>query len=488
MSFQEKLKLFLASKHIFLYILTEEEERLIATLRDMFKNELNISIYIWDFIQGYQDNPNYSAKGARNPLGALEFIETQNSGDVQLFILKDYHVFLNDVSIIRKIKNLASYLQQSNACVIILASEIKIPPLLQETFTLVDFPLPTILEIKAELQRLFDILQIDSSPYLDDLCLAYKGFSIDKIRKSIAKFMFSSKSLKDIIPMIIEEKKDLIRRTDVLDLYVIQDEWEDIGGLSNLKLWLDKRTFSFSQQARNYGLPSPKGVLLVGIQGTGKSLSAKAISKRWELPLLKLDIGKIFASLVGESEERMRKVIQLAEQLAPCILWVDEIDKAFTKISSSTDSGTTSRVLSSFLTWLSEKNTAVFVVATANSILTLPAELLRKGRFDEIFFLDLPTQSERYSIFEIHLQKVRPLTWQVYDIDQLSQKTSNFSGAEIRQLIIEAMHNAFYEKRDFTTGDILDVIKESVPLAFTDRETVTSLQEWAKKGKTRLAS
>nr|YP_009244127.1 hypothetical protein Gele_118 [Gelidium elegans]AMK96369.1 hypothetical protein Gele_118 [Gelidium elegans] len=489
MLFQEKLKLLLASQYVCLYVVTEEEERFINTIQSILKTQdTNISIYFWDFIEGYNNNPNYISQESRNPLGALEFIEKQSNKNIKLFILKDYHVFLNDISVIRKIKNLVQYLRESNSYIIILASEIQVPRLLQEVISIIQFPLPNYKEIRLELQRLFDILHIDSTSYIDSLCLACQGFSIDRIRKSISKFIFSNKSLGSIISILTEEKKELIRQTDVLDLYTIKDQWEDIGGLDNLKLWLSKRAFSFSTQAFNYGLPAPKGVLLVGVQGTGKSLSAKTISKQWHLPLLKLDIGKVFASLVGESEERIRKVIHLAEQLEPCILWIDEIDKAFTKVSVNTDSGTTNRVLSSLLTWLSEKRTHVFVVATANNILSLPTELLRKGRFDEIFFLDLPTLKERYSIFKIHLKKVRPLTWRSYDIHSLSQNTSSFSGAEIKQLIIEAMYNAFYEKRDFTTEDIIYVIKESIPLAFTDQDTVLSLQNWAKTGKVKLAS
>lgn len=488
MSFQKELKLLLASNHLCLYVVTEEEERAIYTIQSVLKQENSVSVYFWDFIEGYQNNPNYPKQEARNPLGALEFIEKQDNKTTKLFILKDYHVFLNDISIIRKIKNLVYYLSESNSYIIILAPEVQIPRLLKEIVTVIEFPLPSYQEIKVELQRLFDVLKVDSTSYIHSLCLAYKGFSIDKIRKSISKFIFSNKSLQDIISMIVEEKKELIRRTDILDLYSMEDQLDDIGGLNNLKSWLNKRTFSFSEQAYNYGLPAPRGVLLVGVQGTGKSLSAKAISRQWQIPLLKLDVGKIFAGLVGESEERVRKVIQLSEQLAPCVLWIDEIDKAFAKMSTNVDSGTTNRVLSSLLTWLSEKNTQVFVVATANNVLALPSELLRKGRFDEIFFLDLPNSSERYSIFRIHLQKVRPLTWQTYDIEELSQRTLNFSGAEIKQLVVEAMYNAFSEKRDFTTNDILDAIEESVPLAFTDQDSIESLQQWAKTGKTRLAS
>ena len=283
------------------------------------------------------------------------------------------------------------------------------------------------------------------------------------------------------------KKKRIIQQTDILDFCSSTKDLTDLGGFKNLKLWLQKRKYAFSQKAQNYGLPNPKGVLLVGIQGTGKSLSAKAISKEWQLPLLKLDIGKIFAGIVGESEIRIRKAIEISEQCSPCILWIDEIDKAFTKINYSTDSGTTNRVLGSFLTWLSEKNSKVFIVATSNSLSNLPSEIIRKGRFDEIFFLNLPQLEERTEIFKIHLKKIRPLTWNNYDINQLSEITHQFSGAEIEQVIIEAMYNGFYENREFTTLDIINCINDAIPLAFTDEENINYLQNYMKSGRVRIA-
>lgn len=234
-------------------------------------------------------------------------------------------------------------------------------------------------------------------------------------------------------------------------------------------------------------MPYPKGILLVGIQGTGKSLSAKAISTEWKLPLFKLDIGKIFAGIIGESEQRIRKAIELSEKCAPCIIWIDEIDKAFTRQNNFNDSGTTNRVMGSLLTWLAEKNKEIFIVATANNLLDLPPELMRKGRFDEIFFLDLPTFTERLQIFQIHLLKIRPLTWFNYDIKYFSKITEGFSGAEIEQIIIEAMYNGFHQNREFTSKDIIESSKTLVPLSFTYKEQISQLQEWAYSGKIRIA-
>lgn len=488
MCFEEKLILLLLSRHLLIYIVTNEEERLENTINSIIKNKYPSSIYYWNFIDGYQNNPNYINQGKRNPLAALDIIDNIDSSSSKIFVLKDFHLFMDDVSIIRKFKNLFIKLKNSNLHIIITASDIQVPKLLQEIITVLEFPLPNVKEILIELEYLFSFINLDFEVDLENLALSYKGMSMDLIRRSIAKWISSHQNIDSILNIIIEEKKQVIQKTDILNFYPTTNTLEDIGGLSNLKYWLKKRSNAFSQQAQNYGIPSPRGILLAGIQGTGKSLSAKAISQQWQLPLLKLDIGKIFGGIVGESESNMRNMIKVAEESAPCILWIDEIDKAFTRINNSGDSGTTNRVLSSFLTWLSEKEKQVFIVATANNVLCLPPEMLRKGRFDEIFFLDLPNAEERVKIFQIHLMKMRPLTWKTYNIIYLSQLTENFSGAEIRQIIIEAMHNAFYEKRDFKTEDIVMVIKEFIPLSFTDHIVISSLQEWAKLGKVRLAS
>ena len=227
---------------------------------------------------------------------------------------------------------------------------------------------------------------------------------------------------------------------------------------------------------------------MIGIQGTGKSLTSKAIANDWQLPLLKLDVGKLFAGIVGESESRLRQMISVTETIAPCILWIDEIDKAFSNTDSKGDSGTSNRVLATFTSWLSEKTRPVFVIATANNIDLLPIEIIRKGRFDEIFFLDLPKNNEREEIFKIHLREFRPNNWESFDYAILAKLSEDFSGAEIRQSIIEGMYHAFYEKREFTTDDISMAIKELIPLAQLESDQMIKLQNWASSGRIRSAS
>jgi SpoVK/Ycf46/Vps4 family AAA+-type ATPase len=361
---------------------------------------------------------------------------------------------------------------------------------LSDVVTVLEFPLPHIPEIRMELERLLAGTGQRVEPQvLDELVRSCQGLSMERIRRVLAKAIAIHGSLQpEDVDLILEEKRQSIRQTQILDFYPATEKISDIGGLDNLKDWLLRRGGAFSERARQYGLPHPRGLLLVGIQGTGKSLTAKAIAHHWHLPLLRLDVGRLFAGLVGESESRTRQMIQLAEALAPCILWIDEIDKAFGGFDGRGDAGTASRVFGTFITWLAEKTSPVFVVATANNIQSLPPEMLRRGRFDEIFFVGLPNQEERRSIFAVHLSRLRPHNLQSYDLDRLAYETLEFSGAEIEQILIEAMHIGFSQNRDFTTDDILEAASQLIPLARTAQEQVRMLQDWAAGGRARLAS
>ena len=294
------------------------------------------------------------------------------------------------------------------------------------------------------------------------------------------------------IDLVLEEKKQYIRQTEILEFYNPSETLQNVGGLENLKAWIRERRNSFSVQAHAYGLPSPKGILLVGIQGTGKSLCAKTIARELRMPLLKLDVGRLFGGIVGESESRVRQMIQIAEAMAPCVLWIDELDKAFGGISSefSGDSGTSKRVFGSLITWMQEKTKPVFIVATANNVHVLPAELLRKGRFDEIFFVNLPNQKEREEIFRVHVQRLRSNRVRDFSYTELAMAAEDFSGAEIEQTIYDAMHMAFNQDppREFTQEDILTAIRQTVPLAAIARDQIQSLKEWAAESGARTAS
>jgi hypothetical protein len=490
MSFSEEFELLLRACYPLIYIPTPEEERLEAAIATCAKTVGNRAVYIWDFVDGYQDNPNSEGVGRRNPLQALEFIEQLPSQMGAVFILRDFHRFLEDISISRKLRNLARRLKSQPKNLVIISPEIDIPPELTEVLTVVDFPLPTAADIKTEVQRLLlSTGQPLADKLLDELVRSAQGLSLERIRRVLTRCLASHGKLEpEDVELILEEKRQSIRQTQILDFYPATEQISDIGGLDNLKDWLLRRGGAFSERARSYGLPHPRGLLLVGIQGTGKSLTAKAISHHWHLPLLRLDVGRLFGGLVGESESRTRQMISLAEALAPCVLWIDEIDKAFGGIDSKGDGGTTSRVFGTFINWLADKQSPVFVVATANNIQALPPEMLRKGRFDEIFFVGLPSQEEREAIFTVHLSRLRPHNLKNYDLKRLAYETPDFSGAEIEQTLIEAMHIGFSQNRDFTTDDVLEAASQIIPLARTAQEQIQFLQNWAAAGKARLAS
>ncbi len=484
MKFAEELDLLIRACYPLIYIVTCEEERAEQALTQLAPER---RVYTWDFVEGYTQVGNERQVARNNPLQALEFIE-RAPDQPALFILRDFHRFLEDISVGRKLRNLCRSLRATPKTIILLAPRIQIPLDLAEEITVIEYALPDFQELSQEMRRLLPPAALGGVT-LEELVKACQGLTLNRVRQALAKALARSGLLDpEDLELILEEKRQKIRQTQILDFYPTTAEITDIGGLDNLKDWLVRRGGSFSEQARRYGLPAPRGLLLVGIQGTGKSLSAKAIAHHWHLPLLRLDVGRLFAGLVGESESRTRQMIQLAEAISPCVLWLDEMDKAFGGLDRSGDGGTASRVFGTFLTWLGEKTAPVFVVATANDIDRLPPELLRKGRFDEIFFVGLPTRAERREIFHVHLSKLRPQQTRDFDLERLAYETPDFSGAEIEQAIVEAMHTAFSESRDFNTADIIEAVSQLIPLAQTAQEQIQKLQEWANSGKARLAS
>ena len=313
------------------------------------------------------------------------------------------------------------------------------------------------------------------------LVRAAQGLTLTEAENAFAKGIVNDGVLNGSdISLVLKEKQQLIRKSGNLEFYPSDLKLSEVGGLQNLKHWLLLRGKAFSSQATGFGLPSPKGVLLLGAPGCGKSLTAKAIANSWQMPLLRLDFGKIFSGLVGSSEENMRRALKVAEGISPAVLWIDEIEKGLAGGTSGTsDGGTGARVFGTFLTWMQEKTSTVFVVATANRIDALPPELLRRGRFDEIFFMDLPTPGSRAEILQIHLKKRnRPI--EKFDINQLVSATESFSGAELEHVIVEGLFAAYHENRELETRDILNAIKSTIPLSVTYAEELKRIREWSK--------
>ncbi len=424
---------------------------------------------------------------ARDPLSALEQVDKAD-GD-GLFVLKDFHDCWSNPQFKRKLRSVSQRLKFSKKSILITAPSAKIPVELKDEAVIVEYPLPKNDQLGTVLQRLTQTpgVRVNLTKLgREKLIQAALGLTSAQAQRVFAKAIVSNGVLDDRdINLVTEEKKQIIRESQALEFYAVHETPGDVGGLGVLKEWLRLRERAFSQEARNYGLPAPKGIALIGIPGTGKSLTAKMIGGLWQLPLLRLDVGSLFGSLVGESEERTQKALQLAETVAPCILWIDEIEKAFS--FGGSDGGVSKRVFGTILTWMQEKTAPCFVVATANDISSLPPELLRKGRFDEIFFLDLPTAAERQEIFTVHLRRRNRLP-QDFDVAQLARQSEGYVGAEIEQAIIDGMYVGFNQGREFTTSDLSHALKRQVPLSVSQQETIAGLRRWLKEGRAQSAS
>ena len=486
-SWRKNLELLIKSRTPLIWIRTKEEERLHKILNYSCK-KLNIKRFAsWDCVNGIKGVLNEEGKFSNNPLGALNWIKGQPSESSTILLVKDFHKFYDDPSISRTIKELSFLLKETNHNLILTSHMLPSTEELDDLITIINLPLPDLNELTILIRKMANNTHSDlNEKELNQLAIASSGLSETKVKQVTAKALTQrGKISKDDIKDILEEKKQFIARSEVLEFFETDSSQNDIGGLKILKIWLKQRYRAFSKEAREYGLPVPKGVLLVGPQGTGKSLTAKSISQTWSMPLLRLDVGRLFSSLVGSSEARTRETISRAEAMSPCILWIDEIDKGFGGDARS-DGGTSQRVLASLLTWMAEKESAVFVIATANAIDKLPAELLRKGRFDEIFFLDLPNSEERLSILDLHLKKRRPN----YDfpLSTIIDRTGGYSGAELEQVVIEGMHYSFSENRELMEKDLIKAVSELVPLSRTAKEQIDFLKEWSSTGRARSAS
>ncbi|MBD74976.1 MAG: AAA family ATPase [Rickettsiales bacterium] len=486
-SWCKNLELLIKSRTPLIWITTKEEERLHNILEKSTKQSGIKRFLSWDCINGLKGVLNEEGKYSNNPLGVLNWFREQAKDLSTILFLKDFYRFCDDPSISRTIKELSYSLRSTSNNLIFSSHKFPSSEDLDDLITIINLPLPDQNELVDLIRKIAANTNSNlSEGDLNQLALASSGLSEIRVKQVAAKALTKrGKVSKDDIPDILEEKKQVIARSEILEFFETNSNQNDIGGLEVLKVWLEQRYQAFSKEARNYGLPIPKGVLLVGPQGTGKSLTAKSISKTWSMPLLRLDVGRLFSSLIGSSEARTRETILRAEAMAPCILWIDEIDKGFGGDARS-DGGTSQRVLASLLTWMAEKESSVFVIATANAIDRLPPELLRKGRFDEIFFLDLPNNKERLSILDLHLKKRRPSY--SFPLSTIVDRTNGFSGAELEQAVIEGMHFSFAEKRELAEKDLIKAVSELIPLSRTAKEQIDLLKEWASSGRARPAS
>ena len=491
MSFEKELDTYLRARFTLIVLVTHEEERSIQMITRMCE-ESHRTCMSWDIADGFQwiTAGNSSLPSAKDPLAALEQIDKMDGNAATLFVLKDFHDFWNNAQVRRKLRSLSQSMKFTKKSILIITPSTRVPDELKDEVVLEDVPLPNSNELQEVLGHLTEVsgVRINLTPLgKEKLVKAAVGLTTSQAQRVFAKAIVRNGTLDDTdIDLVTDEKKQIIRESQALEFFPFTESMDNVGGLKVLKDWLRLRDSAFSDRARDYGLPMPKGIALLGIPGTGKSLTAKMIGGLWRMPLLRLDVGALFGSLVGESEERTRRALHLAETIAPCVLWIDEMEKALAH--GGLDSGTSTRVFGTVLTWMQEKKAPVFVVATANDISSLPPELLRKGRFDEIFFLDLPTIEERHDIFAVHLRKRRRLP-QDFDLNALAAASEGYVGAEIEQAIIDGMYFGFNDnEREFTTQDILKALAQQVPLSVSQREAITYLREWLREGRAQSAS
>jgi SpoVK/Ycf46/Vps4 family AAA+-type ATPase len=490
-----ELETLVRARYPLIYIVAWEERR-VETLLHSIAARRDKRLFVWTCTEGVQALDGAGVlqpadPAARDPLAALDFV--QACREAAIFLLKDFHPYIDDArpmagtpSVVRKLRDLAGALKESHKTLVLLSPVLRFPVELEKEITVVNYGLPSLEELDQSLSVVISSVERRSALRLgldpenrERVLKAAQGLTLAEAENAFARSLVLTRRLD--VDVVVSEKEQLIRRSRILEYYHSPEAFDAVGGLDELKIWLRKRALAFSESARAFGLPEPRGILLLGVQGGGKSLVAKAVASLWQLPLLKLDLGKVFSELVGSSEENMRSALSTAESIAPAILWLDELDKGLAGVASShrSDAGTAARVFGSFLTWMQEKTSPVFVIATANNVGSLPPEALRKGRFDEIFFVDLPNEQERHEIFAIHISK-RRRNPELFDLARLAAAAAGLSGAEIEQAVISGLYDAFDSGHELTTDDILRAMHGSVPLSQTMREEVGALRDWAR--------
>jgi AAA+ superfamily predicted ATPase len=478
-----------------LYLVSPEEQRVEAEFKSVL-DQLNrgrqeserYQLCYWSVVDGLVNMQTKQSREANDPSDVLQAIAEQPEKTVTL--LKDYHLFLQDPNpvVLRKFKDVLLQAKTRQKVLVIIGCRLILPPELEREITVIEFSLPGKEQLAVVLDGILESAGIESlEPARREIAIdAASGLTTIEAENVFALSFVQARTIDSAI--VSREKALALKKGGLLEIVQCETSLDSVGGLDLLKEWLLQRREAFSKKAVAYGLPTPKGVLILGIPGTGKSLTAKATAAAFGMPLLKLDAGRIFAGLVGQSESNLRSATQTAEAIAPCVLWLDEIEKGFagSKSSGATDGGTSARVLGSFLNWMQEKKAPVFIVATANDVSQLPPELLRKGRWDELWFVDLPNQAEREAIWKIQIAK-HGRNPNDFDCAQLARATDGFTGSEIEGAFVDALYAAFGASNEPTDLEIAQVLTEIVPLSKLMAEQISALRNWSK-GRARLAT
>ncbi len=427
----------------------------------------------------------YNSREPAQMLSNLEGISIEAA-----FILKDLHRHMDDPVVVRRLRDVGQRFATNRKTIVLTAPKLEIPPELRSLVEFFELPLPdrqrlrqiideTLVRVgkTRALQRKLDANGLDA--IADNL----RGLTEEEAERAVSQALVSRYALTpEVVTDVLQTKKALLKRSEMLEFVESSDTMAGVGGLENLKQWLAQRRGAWEDSARDFGLEPPHGVIILGVQGCGKSLCARAVAGEWNLPLVKFDTSAVYDKYIGETEKRIRKVFQVAEGLAPCVLWIDELEKVFAGSgpdSASADAGVSSRLLAAFLSWMQDRKAAVFVAATCNNVTALPPELIRKGRFDELFFVDLPNQAERKQIFSIQLAK-RKRNSAEFDVDKIALAAKGYSGAEIDAAVQGALYAAYSAKTTLSTQLLLDALAHTVPLSTTRAEEIEALREWAK--------
>jgi ATP-dependent 26S proteasome regulatory subunit len=432
--------------------------------------------------------PKSAMYNTADPVQALANLETLTVEAA--FVLKDFHRHMDNPVVVRRLRDVGQKFSANRRTLVLTAPSIEMPPELAGLVEFLDLPLPDLNRLREIIRETYTRmaathtlkLQLDASG-VDAMANNLRGLTEETAERAVSQTLVGRLALSpDCITDVLEAKKALMQRSEMLDFVDCTTNMSSVGGLDNLKRWLHQREGSWDDNARQFGLDPPKGVIILGVQGCGKSLCAQAVAGEWKLPLVKFDTAAVYDKFIGETEKRIQKVFRVAEGLAPCVLWIDELEKVFAGSgadSASADAGVSSRLLASFLSWMQERKPAVFVAATCNNIAALPPELIRKGRFDELFFVDLPNAAERRQIFSIQLTK-RKRNPAAYDLDRLATAAEGFSGAEIESSVQTALYAAYARKQELSTEDLLTALSSTVPLSVTRSEEIEKLRAWAR--------
>jgi ATP-dependent 26S proteasome regulatory subunit len=513
----ERLKVLINSSTPIVVMETVEEVRAVSLVRAAC-SELNLAVFEWSIADGLvrsgsnqpvppatldkgphpsgawaghasSENGNAAIYNTQNPVQALANLEAMTVEAV--FILKDFHRHMDDPIVIRRLRDVGQKFSANRRTVVLTAPSISMPPELAALVEYLDLPLPDqarlreiIEETYKRLAKTYTLRLTADAAGVDAMAANLRGLTEEEAERAISQALVARYGLTpETITDVLQAKKDLLKRSDMLEFVEVSDSMAGVGGLENLKRWLAQRKGAWEEKARDFGLEPPKGVIILGVQGCGKSLSARAIAGEWRLPLVKFDTAAVYDKYIGETEKRIQKVFRVAEGLAPCVFWIDELEKVFAGSgpdSASVDAGVSSRILAAFLSWMQDRKAAVFVAATCNNVHVLPPELIRKGRFDELFFVDLPNQAERKQVFSIQLKR-RKRNPAEFDLERVAADARGFSGAEIDAAVQTAMYAAFSDQKPISTETLLEAIAQTVPLSTTRAEEIEALREWARE-------